>query len=79
MKRSLQLRLRDAPALIVVLGFGVGTISVIGNRVYVTRVVQDDALRRRCGFGPQVDVTWTEEIDGWERDAVLRRVESSTR
>jgi hypothetical protein len=67
-----QITLDDFPHLIMALGFGVGSIAVIGERVYVTRVIDSDALRRRCEIPPHLTVSWTEEVTGWERDAVFR-------
>jgi hypothetical protein len=67
-----QLTLDEFPHLIMALGFGVGSIAVIGERVYVTRVIDSDPLRRRCGIPQHLTMSWTEEVFGWERDAVVR-------
>jgi hypothetical protein len=66
-----QLTLKEFPILVMALGFGVGSIAVIGDRVYVTRVIDDDSLRRRCGIPQHLTMSWTEEVFGWERDAIM--------
>ena len=74
-----QFRLSDFPILVMVLGFGVASISIIGDRVYVTRIINDDVLRHRTGVPEHLDVTWTEEATGYEREAVLRHVNREVR
>lgn len=72
-----QIRLNDAPVLVLVLGFGVASIAIVGERVYVTRLIANDALRRRCGLSEHLDLSWTKEVHGYERETVLRWADRS--
>ena len=74
--RSIQFHLEAHPHLIMALGFCVGSVAVVGDRVYVTKVLIDgDSLKQRIGLPREHDLTFTYEVDGWERDAVLRAIE----